>query len=199
MFTVCPKCALTLVVTAADLRVAQGHVRCGRCSSVFNALARLTEERQVASPEPAPSPPPSPPTAPLPTSEPLPDEPGSGAAPEQPVASSATPPADPSTAAQMDAIPEEALEFDPTTTDAASVFVQPQPDPQWEAATGSFRAMVAANQEPLEPDGLVEMEVDSAFLSGMIQANARGAPVAPAPAAAPVSTAPIEPAPAAAP
>ena len=46
MFTVCPKCALTLVVTAADLRVAQGYVRCGRCSSVFNALARLTEERQ---------------------------------------------------------------------------------------------------------------------------------------------------------
>ena len=49
MFTVCPKCALTLVVTAADLRVAQGYVRCGRCSSVFNALARLTEERGGAS------------------------------------------------------------------------------------------------------------------------------------------------------
>src|ERR1700758_2174804 len=48
MFTVCPKCALTLVVTAADLRVAQGYVRCGRCSSVFNALARLTDERSAA-------------------------------------------------------------------------------------------------------------------------------------------------------
>ncbi|TLY91642.1 MAG: hypothetical protein E6K44_06470 [Gammaproteobacteria bacterium] len=48
MFTVCPKCALTLVVTAEDLRVAQGYVRCGRCSSVFNALARLTEEGQIA-------------------------------------------------------------------------------------------------------------------------------------------------------
>ena len=53
MFTICPKCALTLAVTAADLRVAQGYVRCGRCSSVFNALARLTEERQGASPEPS--------------------------------------------------------------------------------------------------------------------------------------------------
>src|SRR5580704_2378079 len=52
MFTVCPKCALTLVVTAADLRVAQGYVRCGRCSSVFNALARLTEERQSGAGEP---------------------------------------------------------------------------------------------------------------------------------------------------
>src|SRR5690348_9399597 len=47
MFTVCPKCALTLVVTAADLRVAQGYVRCGRCSSVFNALARLSDDRQA--------------------------------------------------------------------------------------------------------------------------------------------------------
>ncbi|TLZ05324.1 MAG: hypothetical protein E6K39_12700, partial [Gammaproteobacteria bacterium] len=45
MLTICPKCALTLLVTAEDLRVAQGYVRCGRCSSVFNALARLTEER----------------------------------------------------------------------------------------------------------------------------------------------------------
>jgi predicted Zn finger-like uncharacterized protein len=50
MFTVCPKCALTLVVTAADLRVAQGYVRCGRCSNVFNALARLSEDRQAGGP-----------------------------------------------------------------------------------------------------------------------------------------------------
>lgn len=54
MFTVCPKCALTLVVTAADLRVAQGYVRCGRCLNVFNALARLSEERPAAAPEPLP-------------------------------------------------------------------------------------------------------------------------------------------------
>jgi len=47
MFTVCPKCALTLVVTAADLKVAQGYVRCGRCSNVFNAIAALSEEKQV--------------------------------------------------------------------------------------------------------------------------------------------------------
>src|SRR5487761_851559 len=50
MFTVCPKCALTLVVTAADLRVAQGYVRCGRCLNVFNALARLSEERPGTAP-----------------------------------------------------------------------------------------------------------------------------------------------------
>lgn len=60
MFTVCPKCALTLVVTAADLRVAQGYVRCGRCLNVFNALARLSEERPSAAPTPPPEPAPAP-------------------------------------------------------------------------------------------------------------------------------------------
>lgn len=61
MFTVCPKCALTLVVTAADLRVAQGYVRCGRCSNVFNALARLSEDRTGAVQSPGQAPKPSPP------------------------------------------------------------------------------------------------------------------------------------------
>lgn len=49
MFTVCPKCALTLVVTASDLRVAQGYVRCGRCSNVFNAIVGLSEDRSGGS------------------------------------------------------------------------------------------------------------------------------------------------------
>src|SRR3954466_8805690 len=79
MFTVCPKCALTLVVTAADLRVAQGYVRCGRCSNVFNALSRLSEDRQagaqsgtptptnaVATVQPQPAPQPPAPPAPKP-------------------------------------------------------------------------------------------------------------------------------------
>jgi predicted Zn finger-like uncharacterized protein len=44
MFTVCPKCMLTLAVTASDLRMGQGYVRCGRCANVFNALLTLSEE-----------------------------------------------------------------------------------------------------------------------------------------------------------
>ena len=60
MFTVCPKCALPLAVTAADLRVAQGYLRCSRCLSVFNALAWLTEERQSAGPAADAAPPPTP-------------------------------------------------------------------------------------------------------------------------------------------
>jgi predicted Zn finger-like uncharacterized protein len=58
MFTVCPKCMLTLAVTANDLRMGQGYVRCGRCANVFNALLALSEEpthEGGASPEPTPA------------------------------------------------------------------------------------------------------------------------------------------------
>lgn len=56
MYTVCPKCGLMLVVTAADLRAAQGHVRCGRCRSVFNALESLSETAPPGALAPAPAP-----------------------------------------------------------------------------------------------------------------------------------------------
>ncbi len=44
VITICPKCELALSVTAADLRTAAGHVRCGRCAAVFNALAALYDD-----------------------------------------------------------------------------------------------------------------------------------------------------------
>ena len=58
MFTTCPQCARNLAVTASDLRLGQGYVRCGRCSGVFNALASLTDE--PTAPEAAPDEPPEP-------------------------------------------------------------------------------------------------------------------------------------------
>lgn len=48
MITICPQCQLSLAVSAADLRVAQGHVRCGRCASVFNALVSLYDSEADA-------------------------------------------------------------------------------------------------------------------------------------------------------
>jgi predicted Zn finger-like uncharacterized protein len=45
MYTTCPNCTLILALTANDLRVGQGYVRCGRCGRVFNALISLTEEQ----------------------------------------------------------------------------------------------------------------------------------------------------------
>lgn len=44
MVTTCPNCRQQLAVTAADLRVGQGYVRCGRCDKVFNALLTLAED-----------------------------------------------------------------------------------------------------------------------------------------------------------
>ncbi|HEY6452234.1 MAG TPA: DUF3426 domain-containing protein [Steroidobacteraceae bacterium] len=52
MFTLCPKCTLTLAVTANDLRMGQGYVRCGRCANVFNALLTLSEEPEESDPAP---------------------------------------------------------------------------------------------------------------------------------------------------
>jgi hypothetical protein len=155
-------------VTAADLRVAQGYVRCGRCSSVFNALARLSDERQLAAAgaEPpaqstpgAAEPPPDADLSPLEEALLQPEEMGESDAAEEP-------------------IPEGALEFNPETTDVGAVFVQPPPNPQWTAATGSFKAMRAATQESKpevpqardEPSGSqVDVEIDAAFLAEMLQ------------------------------
>ena len=153
MFTVCPKCALTLVVTAADLRVAQGYVRCGRCSNVFNALARLTDDRHAA-----------------PAAAPLEAAGGPPQAPEEPVAE--------------DAILEDALEFNPDKTDITAVFVEPPPNPEWTAATGSFKAMIAASQapaqvKPAEPPA--DVEIVSGFVASMLQDEPASAVSAPGP------------------
>jgi predicted Zn finger-like uncharacterized protein len=182
MFTVCPKCALTLVVSAADLRVAQGYVRCGRCSSVFNALARLSDEQQaaVSEGEPAAAPTPEPETpaqeapadlSPLEEALGRPEEAGT---PESPTAAD-------------EPVSEDALEFDPETTDVGAVFVQPPPNPQWTAAAGSFKAMRAASQEPTPgestavtpADSQLDVEIDAAFLAELLREPAPAASAAP--------------------
>jgi predicted Zn finger-like uncharacterized protein len=158
VFTICPKCALTLVVTAADLRVAQGYVRCGRCSSVFNALVRLTDERHGAA-------------AGGETDDPAADMTAETAPDSSPQAAS---PARDETDADAAAIPEDALEFNPETADVDAVFIDAPPNPQWTAATGSFRAMVAANQEPEPrepPDAQVDVEIDAAYLATLLRSE----------------------------
>ena len=206
MFTVCPKCALTLVVTAADLRVAQGYVRCGRCSSVFNALARLTEERHDQGGDAAPEPLPEASVEPAPP----PGEPAAAADPGPPPAPA--PHAAPPAASDDEVIPEDALEFNPATIDVASLFVQLPAHPQWTAATGSFRAMLAAEEqaepppepprEPLpEPQREVEVELNAALLESVLLGKPPEPPPGPdpvAPSAPPERAAPRaeEPAPA---
>jgi predicted Zn finger-like uncharacterized protein len=157
MFTVCPKCALTLVVTAADLRVAQGYVRCGRCSSVFNALARLTDERSAAEATgDAQSPQALAPAAAPTQADASPAPPGPGSVPRADSAAAAPAPT------EEEPIPEDALEFNPATTDVSAVFVAPPPDPEWTAATGTFKAMLAANQPPAQEPAAPHTQPDSA-------------------------------------
>src|SRR5829696_1117766 len=43
MYSQCPECQARFRVTAEVLRTAHGTVRCGRCGSAFDALARLTD------------------------------------------------------------------------------------------------------------------------------------------------------------
>ena len=43
MYTRCPKCETVFRITAAQLRVADGEVRCGNCTISFNALAALSD------------------------------------------------------------------------------------------------------------------------------------------------------------
>ena len=51
MYTQCPDCATVFRVTAETLRAAQGDVRCGVCSTTFNALENLSEQAFKAAPE----------------------------------------------------------------------------------------------------------------------------------------------------
>lgn len=51
MYTQCPDCATVFRVTADALRTAQGNVRCGVCSTSFNALENLSEEPFRPTPE----------------------------------------------------------------------------------------------------------------------------------------------------
>ena len=51
MYTQCPDCATVFRVTTDALRLAQGNVRCGVCSTSFNALENLSEEAFRNGPE----------------------------------------------------------------------------------------------------------------------------------------------------
>lgn len=137
MFTVCPKCALTLAVTAADLRVGQGYVRCGRCASVFNALAGLHDESRSADLPPAadrraatPSSPPPPlmmevPAAPAAEAEPDAGMTGLAVDPESP----------------------DTMEFALGSADLAQIFVAPE-IAEGDAASGTFESIVLEGDLP---------------------------------------------------
>ena len=179
MFTICPKCTLTLVVTTVDLRAGQGYVRCGRCANVFNALIALREGDPTNPPSESArqriieTAPPSPDVQPAlgsgvalepepePEPEPVP-EPESLLEPEpiqepEPEAEG-TPPEDPAPedelsfeSADSESPPEAAsLEFDATATDVSEIFVSPS-QAEHDTGSGNYEAVVLAVEPPSEP------------------------------------------------
>ena len=48
LITCCPQCRTTFRIKAADLEQAAGHVRCGRCTSVFDAYKELRQSLDPA-------------------------------------------------------------------------------------------------------------------------------------------------------
>jgi predicted Zn finger-like uncharacterized protein len=143
MLTVCPKCALTLAVTAADLRVGQGYVRCGRCATVFNALLALTDASTLELPGSE-----SPPTA---------REPAAGGAA---AAGRASPPADTPAAddtlvhAEDDA---DEITIDPSLASAPLDLVLEQTS---SASPGNQSAAPEFVLPPANDDGVEEIDID---------------------------------------
>ncbi len=151
MFTVCPKCALTLAVTAADLRLGQGYVRCGRCASVFNALAALhDEERQQGTPAATdrraatPSPPPPPLMMEVPAT-PVPDDLVTPGAAEIELDL----PAGPQTGTDPGA--PDTMEFALGSADLAQIFVAPEIT-EGESGSGTFESIVLEGGLPGDED-----------------------------------------------
>jgi len=174
MFTVCPKCALTLVVTTEDLRVARGYVRCGTCSSVFNALAQLRDDRQAASAARAAE------TAAAPASAPA----RKGAEPSPPPKRAASSPPAASPAARSADVPRHAAPLAPPPAEEEG----PDPPLELEPAADEVvrfgdsgprlapksRSGKAGSQPEKQPaaqaleDSQVDVEIDTDYLAAMI-------------------------------
>jgi predicted Zn finger-like uncharacterized protein len=192
VYTQCPDCATVFRITAEALRAAQGNVRCGVCSTSFNALENLSELAFTAATEDeAPSPDDSMTVEELPGNENI-----EISAPSELAAVPDAPQAPPAAAADDDA---SALEFHGDAADLDRLFVVENPalanfDP------GAVAANLAVAEPPLDLDStdehpilVLEESDDPAPSETIVLETPQPEPV-PVPIAAPVPT----PAPAAA-
>lgn len=207
MFTVCPKCSLKLVVTAADLRVAQGYVRCGRCSNIFNALVGLSDEQQAvlareqqrdatsrAPQEPSPTPPSTAsstePPAPQPP-EPAPPQQTQPQAQTHTLTPTPTPMPAPAPTPEIaretpadELLSDAALEFDAGRTNVSEVFVDPTLDDT--GATGQSETIILRTEDELpdelelddEPEEEAEEQLESPADDASVSGTAQLAPAA---------------------
>ena len=194
MYTQCPDCATVFRVTADALRAAHGDVRCGICSTTFNALENLSEQSFKPAPPEADAPSPD-------DSMTVEELPGG----ENIELSSATEPAATEPAAVEPAVQDEALamEFHGNAADLDRLFVVESPtqvdfDPGAVAATLSvggpsandgdldrtdeFPVLILDEQdEPVEPQQVAEppqsaRPVESIVLAAEEPATPYGAP-----------------------
>ena len=165
MFTLCPKCALTLIVTAADLRAGQGYVRCGRCSNVFNALVSLSDEREtVAGPSALPGSGSASESTEASTASGVESTPAPSPSVSSPVAEAASDPdardASESREAEQE-IPDRALEFNPAASDVSQVFVEAEHGVAQAIGTGTFKMLVLRNKDLARTLGLDDDEEET--------------------------------------
>ena len=154
MFTQCPQCQTVFRVTVAMLKAAQGRVRCGRCSHVFNALTFLIDQPDADVPpgaEPGETPPPDIPAGPNRRASDL--------------------PFDPDDYSNQD-IPESALEFDLTVDDLNRVFVKaPAPSLQVKPAEPPVPIPTPSDEDTAEHE-IIDIE-DSVTRRGHVPSRAK--------------------------
>jgi predicted Zn finger-like uncharacterized protein len=170
LFTVCPKCTLTLVVTTVDLRAGQGYVRCGRCANVFNALIALREgepggstsdsaRRRLLETAPEPSVAPAMGSGVAMEPEPVPEpEPDPVPEPEP------EPVAEPEALASLGE-EEESLEFDAAATDVSEIFISAD-ETEHDTGSGTYEEVVLAEEPQPEPEPEPEPEMPEAEFEG---------------------------------
>jgi predicted Zn finger-like uncharacterized protein len=133
VYTTCPECGTVFRIALAQLRAAEGYVRCGSCAATFNAVLSLTDQApDTAGLEPAAGASPSlaaaAVAAPAPAAAEAPPQaaaasPASPASPAQAGSPAAGPPPPPAAAAPVPTIAEAAVA---AVADRASATAPPQ-------------------------------------------------------------------------
>lgn len=155
MLTVCPKCNLSLVVTATDLRAAQGHVRCGRCRSVFNALESLAESPPEENTAPARA-----------AADPMPED-----ATAEPLTENEPAQEEVFGEPELD-LSDQTIEADEIVIEADEPELEPESAPQAAAPPEAPRESTSGSSAPLEPPAEFELETSEPRHRGLWLAGA---------------------------
>lgn len=138
MITRCPHCGTAFRIEPAQLEARDGHVRCGRCKTVFDARATLVTELDLGPPVPAGA-------APAP-------EPALAEARAPEVESAATPVAQSAPATVIEHAPAPAAESAPTPA------IESEPAPPVAPEPARVEAALAHPRAPLQPHHPVEAD-----------------------------------------